>query len=77
MSDTTLDLTKLAGPVTIAQVQSAYRAQRSATGQHATSVMLTPGQLDVMLASPEQRRFLSTKAPGAGYEILGLAVELQ
>jgi hypothetical protein len=76
MSDVTLDLTKLTGLVTIAQVQSAYRARRSETGQHSTAVMLTPVQLGAMLASAEQRQFMNIRAVGAGYEILGLAIEL-
>ena len=76
MSDTTLDLTQSAQPVTIAAIRSAYGVQRSATGQHATAVRLTPAQLDAMLASPDQREYTHIQAVGTGYEILGLPVEL-
>lgn len=76
MSNQQLDFTKFPGPVTIAQIQSAYRDQRCATGQHPDAVKLTAAQFESMLTSMEQVRFKQIKREAAGYEILGLPIEL-
>lgn len=76
MSNHQLDFTKYDRPVTIAEIQSAYRDQRCATGQHPDAVKVTSAQFESMLTSMEQIRFKQIKKEAAGYEILGLPIEL-
>lgn len=76
MPNQPLDFTRFNGPVTIADIQTAYRDQRCASGQHPDAVKVTSSQFQSMLASMEQVRFKQIRKEAEGYEILGLPIEL-